>query len=81
MQRSGDRNHVIAEILYRDVDHLKANWARHLFKILSGDADPFVVILDQPPQLPVKPVKFWLKRVVRRSSRTAYISMYSSNNS
>ncbi|MNF95381.1 hypothetical protein D3C84_781290 [compost metagenome] len=49
VQGSGYRYHVAAEILQRGVDHFKTNGARHLCKILAGDADPFVVILDQPP--------------------------------
>ena len=32
----------------RDIQHFKVEPARHLGKILSGDVDPLVAILDQP---------------------------------
>jgi hypothetical protein len=41
-------HHVGAEVLQREIEHFHADAARYLGKVLAGDADPLVTVVDQP---------------------------------
>lgn len=47
VKEGGGDHHAVGQVLQRDVEHLDADAAGHLGKVLPGDADPFLAVVDQ----------------------------------